>query len=237
MNKILLITKNELLQFFSGLSAYIFLLVFTAIISWFFAMPLFVNNIAGLNSFFNTVQLLFIVFLPIITMNLLAKEKQIGTMELLYTMPLKVNEIIIGKFLSGIVIVMISLFPSIVFLLTILSIGVNVDLGIIFCGYFSLFLTSSLYCSIGVFSGVLSGNQVITFVLSFIIILFLFLLDNILFFLPIYLTPFFQYLSITWQNSNLIKGVIDSRVMVYFFSLIFGFLWLSVNILEIKRNK
>lgn len=236
MNKSLIVAKNELLQFFSGLSAYVFLIVFSLINSWFFAMPLFVKNSAQLTSFFSTTQLLFIVFIPVITMNFIAKEKQSGTMEILLTLPIKLKDIVLGKFLSGLVIILVSIFPSIVYFLTISFFGINVDYGIIFCGYLSIILTSAVYCAIGVFAGSVSANQIISFILSFLIILFLFLLENIMIFLPASLTNFFQYISITWQNNNLIKGVIDTRVLVYFISLVFIFLWSSINILESKKS-
>ncbi|MCK9328789.1 MAG: hypothetical protein PHY08_03630 [Candidatus Cloacimonetes bacterium] len=236
MNKILLILRNELMQFFTGLSAYIFFIVFIAINSWFFAMPLFINNNANLNSFFMTSQLLLIIFIPVITMNLLPKERQLGTIEILHTIPLKIYQIIFGKFLAGLVIIIFAILPSIIYLITIANIGINVDYGIIFCGYLSLILTSAVYCAIGIFSGSFSPNQIISFIISFIIILFFYLLDNIMIFLPASITTFLQYISITWQNSNLIKGVVDSRVLVYFISLIFVFLWFSMIIMNRKRS-
>ena len=236
MTKALIITKNELLQFFTGLSGYIFISVFALINAWFFAMPLFVRNIASLNSFFSTSQLLFIIFIPIITMNLISKEKQAGTIETMYTLPLKMHDFVIGKYLASFLIVMISLLPSVVHLFTIVLLGINVDYGIIFCGYLSLILTAGVYCGIGVFAGSITTNQIVSFVFSFLIIMVFFLMENMLMFFPMQFTPFLQYLSITWQNSNLIKGVIDTRVMVYFFSLIFVFLWSAINILESKTK-
>jgi len=236
MNKALIITKNELLQFFTGLSGYIFISVFALINAWFFAMPLFVRGMASLSSFFSTTQLLFMVFIPIVTMNLISKEKQAGTIETMYTLPLKIHDFIIGKYLASFLIVMISIVPSLVHLLTIAFLGINVDYGIIFCGYLSLALTAGVYCGIGIFTGSITSNQIVSFIFSFLIILVFFFMENILVFFPMQFTPFLQYISITWQNSNLIKGVIDTRVLVYFFSLIFVFLWSSVNVLEAKTK-
>lgn len=236
MKKSIVITKNELLQFFSNPSGYIFIAVFALINAWFFSMPLFIKNVANLNSFFSTSHLLLIVFIPIITMNLLSKEKISGTIETILTLPVKLNDIIIGKYLAGFIIVMITLIPSIVHLLTISILGLNVDFGVIICGYISLILTAAVYCSIGIFIGALASNQITSFIFSFLLILTFFLMDNIMVFLPLNLTPFLQYLSITWQNSNLTKGVIDTRVIIYFFSLIFIFIWSAINVLK-SRNK
>ena len=234
--KAFIITKNELLQFFSSLSGYIFISVFVLIYAWFFSMPLFVSNVANLSAFFSTVQLLFMVYIPIITMNLISKEKQTGTIETMYTLPLKLSDLVLGKFLAGLAIVVISLVPSAIHYLTILWLGINVDHGIIFCGYLSLVLTAGVYCAVGIFTGTTSSNQIVAFIFSFLLIIIFYLMNSIMYFLPIRLTPFFQYISITWQNSNLIKGVIDTRVLVYFFSLIFVFLFGAVSILDSKTK-
>ena len=236
MRKALIITKYELLQFFSNLSGYIFIIIFVMINAWFFAMPLFAYNIASLSTFFYTTQLLLIVFIPVVTMNLISREKNNGTIETIYTLPIKVKDFIIGKYIASLCIVMIALLPSIIHFFTICLIGINVDFGIIFCGFLSLLLTSAVYCGIGVFSGCISSNQIISFILSFFIIIILYLLENVLMYLPVRLTSFLQFISITWQNANLLKGVIDTRVLIYFFSLIFVFLYSGINYLESKTK-
>jgi len=236
MKKALIITQNELLQFFCSLSGYIFISVFVVIYAWFFAMPFFIDSVANLQSFFSTVQLIFMVYIPIITMNLVSREKQYGTIETMFTLPLKVSSLVVGKFLAGFIIVLISLLPSLVHLVTIILLGENLEYGVLLCGYISLILTAGVYCAMGIFTGTLSANQIVAFIFSFLLIVVFYLMDYILIYLPTILTPYLQYISITWQNTNLIKGVIDTRVLVYFFSLIFVFLWSAVAIFETRRK-
>jgi len=225
MRKTIIITNTELLQFFCSPAGYIFISVFVLIYAWFFAMPFFINNLATLQTFFTTTQLLFIVYIPIITMNLISREHQCGTIETLFTLPIKISSIIIGKFLAGFILVIFSLLPSLVHLTTIILLGENIEYGVLICGYIGLILTAAVYCAMGIFTGTLSSNQIVAFIFSFLLIVIFYLMDYILVYLPIYLTPYLQYISITWQNANLIKGVIDTRVLVYFISLIFIFLW------------
>jgi len=236
MRKTIIIAKTELLQFFCSLSGYIFISVFVLLYAWFFVMPFFINNIANLQTFFTTTQLLFIVYIPIITMNLISREKQFGTIETLFTLPLKVSSLVIGKFLAGFIIVLFSLLPSLVHLATVILLGENIEYGVLICGYISLILTAGVYCAMGIFTGTLSSNQIVSFIFSFLLIIVFYLMDYILVYLPTALTPYLQYISITWQNANLIKGVIDTRVLVYFFSLIFIFLWVAVTIFGNRRK-
>jgi len=236
MKKALIITKNELLQFFCNLSGYIFISVFVMLYAWFFSMPFFVDNVASLSRFFATVQLIFMEYIPIITMNMISKENQYGTIETLFTLPLKVSSIIVGKFLASFIIVLISLLPSVVHFITIFLLGENLDLGVMLCGYLSLILTSAVYCAIGVFTGTFSTNQIVSFIFSFLLIILFYSMDYVIAYLPIFLTPFLQYISITWQNSNLIKGVVDTRVLVYFVSLTFLFLFWATNVFERKSK-
>ena len=135
------------------------------------------------------------------------------------------------------IIVLLSIVPSVIHLITISYIGINVDFGVLFCGYLSLILTAGVYCAIGLFSGSVTTNPIVSFMLSFLFIILFFLMDYIMLYMPLKLTPFLQYISMTWQTNNLIKGVIDSRVMVYFFSLIYIFLWSATNVLKSKTKR
>jgi len=169
-------------------------------------------------------------------MNLISKEKQSGTIETIYTLPLKLVEFILGKYFTSLILITISFIPSLVHFITICIIGINVDFGIIFCGFLSLVLTSATYCAIGIFTGCITTNQITSFILSFLIIIIFYLLENVLLFLPVKLTSLLQFMSITWQNANLIKGVIDTRVLTYFSSIIFIFLWWGISYLESKKR-
>ncbi len=231
------ICKKELNTFFKSPVGYITFIVFSMIATWFFIMPFFASGNASLSGLFHTIQLMYLAFIPVITMGLIAKERNTGTIETLMTLPLRIKDLIIGKYLFAISIVFISLLLTLPHFLTVFFLGQNVDYGVILCAYIGSFLIGSVYSSIGIFTSSISNNQIIAFILSFVISLFLFSIEFALLYVPHNLLPIFQYLSITWQYSNLVKGVIDSRVIVYFVSLIFIFLYLSIELMSSKKKR
>ena len=237
MNYTKSIAKKELKSYFSQPTAYIVLVFFLLISAWFFISPLFINNIAELSSLFNIVPIIFIFFVPAITMGLISKEKNVGTIELLTTLPIKDSEIILGKFWASFSLIIIGLAFTLIHFLTIVILGKNLDFGAIFCGYFGLVLLGAVYSAIGVFTSTLTENQIVAFIISFFIIFFLFIIQYSLIFIPDWIVGVFQYLSIGYHMSNITRGVIDSRNIIYFLSLIVLFLRLAIVVLESRKWK
>lgn len=237
MNYTKIIAKKELKSYFSSPAAYIVLVIFLLIGGWFFANPLFLNNQAELRSLFSIIPMIFLFFVPAITMGLVAKEKNNGTFETLTTFPLKDSQIILGKFWASLILVGIGLLFTLVHFITITLLGTNVDFGAIFCGYLGLILLGGVYSAIGIFTSSVTSNQIVSFIISFFIIFFLYLLQFSLFFVPSFLAGFFQYLSVGYHFSNFTRGVIDTRNVIYFVSLIILFLRLSVIVLESRKWK
>jgi len=237
MNYTKIIAKKELKSYFSSPAAYIVLVIFLLIGGWFFANPLFLNNQAELRSLFSIIPMIFLFFVPAITMGLVAKEKSNGTFETLTTFPLKDSEIVLGKFWASLILVGIGLLFTLVHFITITILGTNVDFGAIFCGYLGLILLGGVYSAIGIFTSSVTSNQIVSFIISFFIIFFLYLLQFSLFFVPSFLAGIFQYLSVGYHFSNFTRGVIDSRNVIYFISLIVLFLRLSVIVLESRKWK
>jgi len=237
MNYTKIIAQKELKSYFSSPAAYIVLVIFLLIGGWFFANPLFLNNQAELRSLFSILPMIFLFFVPAITMGLVAKEKNNGTFETLTTFPLKDSQIILGKFWASLSLVGIGLLFTLVHFITITALGTNVDFGAIFCGYLGLILLGGVYSAIGIFTSSVTSNQIVSFIISFFIIFFLYLLQFSLFFVPSFLAGIFQYLSVGYHFSNFTRGVIDSRNVIYFVSLIVLFLRLSVIVLESRKWK
>jgi ABC-2 type transport system permease protein len=232
-----LLAQKEFKGYFNSPSAYIILVAFLLIIGWFFASPLFINNSAELRSLFNIVPILYIFFIPAITMGLIAKEKNTGTIELLTTFPIKDSEIILGKFWASLSLILTGLLFTLIHLITIVILGKNIDFGAVFCGYMGLILLGAVYSSIGLFASSLTNNQIVAFIISFFIIFFLFILQYTLLLLPSYIVGLFQYLSIGYHFSNIARGVIDTRNIIYFLSLIILFLKLSIIALRNRKWK
>jgi ABC-2 type transport system permease protein len=222
--------RRELRSYFNSPVAYVVMIVFLAIIGWFFTANLFLMNIASLRIMFELVPLVFLFFVPAITMRLLAEEKKTGTLELLATKPVSDAEIVLGKFLAAWTLVAASLLPTLVYLATIVSLG-KVDLGPVLTGYLGLLLMGGVYSSIGLLASSLTENQIVAFIVGFLIVLALFLLDKILFYLPIALASTLEFLAIDPHFSNIARGVIDTRDLVYFGSLLgFSLLLTTVSL-------
>jgi ABC-2 type transport system permease protein len=235
MNNALIIARKEMLAYLNSPASYVVLFVFLIISGWFFTSPLFLVGQATMNTLFEIVPIVFVFFIPAITMNLISREKDNGTIESLTTFPLTDTEIITGKFISSVALMTVGLLFTIIHFLTIIILGQNVDFGAIICGYIGLFLMGSAYCAIGIFASTLSNNQIIAFIIALLIIFFLFILKFILFFMPNALGEFFQYISSDYHFSNMARGIIDSRNLIYFLSIIVVFMKLAITMMESRK--
>lgn len=235
MNLAITITKKEIKSYFNSPAAYIVLVIFLLLSGWFFASPLFINNQANLRTLFSIIPLLYLFFIPAITMGLLSREKNTGTMELLATLPIKDSQIIMGKFWASIFLIGVGLLLTLVHFITIVLLGTNVDFGAIFCGYIGLLFLGAVYSAIGIFASSITSNQIVSLIISFFIIFFFFVIKFFLFFIPDFMVGIFQFLSIDYHFSNITRGVIDTRNIIYFVSLIVLFLKLAQTSLE-NRN-
>ncbi len=232
-----LIAKKEIKSYFNSPTAYIVLTVFLLMAGWFFSSPLFLNNSSDLRTLFGIIPIIYIFFIPAITMGLISKEKNIGTIETLTTLPIKDSEIIYGKFWASMGLIVTGLLFTGVHLITITLLGTNVDFGAIFCGYLGLILLGAVYSSIGIFTSSLTDNQIISFIISLLIVSFFFMIQFTLQILPSGLVGFFQYISTGYHLSNISRGVIDTRNIVYFLSLTALFLKLATIVMESRKWK
>jgi len=167
-------------------------------------------------------------------MRLISEEKRSGTIELLLTLPVKDHEIILGKFLAGLILISVAVILTLVYTLTLSGLG-DLDAGSVVAGYLGLIFLGATYLSVGVFTSSLTQNQIVAFITSFLIIFVLFMLNKVLIFVPSFLASFFEYLSVDYHFSNISRGVIDSRDVIYYLSIIFLFLFLSVRALESRK--
>ena len=237
MHNIKAIYYKEMKAYFNSPMAYIFLVIFAMITGYFFTRTFFLFNQSDMRSLFNIVPLVYLFFIPAITMGLIAREKNVGTMEVMATLPLKDIEFIIGKFLSAFSLVLAGLIVTVVQLITLIQVGTNIDYGAVFTGYLGLALVGALYCSIGTFASSITDNQVVAFIIGIFIVIIFFLMDKMLIFIPTSLAGLVQYLSVDYHLSNISRGVIDTRNLIYFGSFIGFFLFISIRVLEIRKWK
>ena len=228
---------KEIKSYFNSPMAYIFLVIFSVINGYFFTRTFFLFNQSDMRSLFNIIPLIYLFFIPAVTMNLIAREKNLGTMEVISTLPLKDIDFVVGKFLAAFSLVVTGLLITLIHFITLTQVGTNVDYGAIFTGYLGLALAGAVYSSVGTFASSVTDNQVVAFIIGIFIVLIFFLMDKMLMFIPVYLTGLIQYLSVDYHLSNISRGVIDSRNLVYFASVVSFFLFMTVRILEIRKWK
>ena len=228
------IFQKELRSFFNSPVAYIVIVVFLVILGWFFTSNLFIANISSMRTVFEMTPFLLLFFAPAITMRLISEEKKSGTLELLITKPVHEYEIITGKFLAAWVLYFFTLLPTLVYYISISIIG-KLDIGPVIGGYLGLMFVGAVFLAVSVFGSSITENQVVAFIVSFLIVFGLFMLDKVLFYLPSTVASFLEYLSVDYHFSNIAKGVIDSRDLIYYASAVGLSLMMGTVVLQKRR--
>lgn len=238
MKKIWIITKRELSSYFDSLIAYVMIILFlgmSGFFTWLFGNTVFLINQASLQVFFGISYWTLFFFIPAITMRSLAEENRSGTIELLSTKAVSDWDIILGKFLSNLILVGIALACTIPYYITVSMLG-NVDHGATIGGYSGLLLMSAMYISIGIFSSSTTNNQIVAFLMAlFIGIFFQILFDVMASSFTGTIGGAFDFLSARSHFESISRGVVDSRDLIYYITFIFAGLVLSETMLS-KRN-
>jgi len=234
-NNILNIFYKEFSSYFTSPMAYIFLVVFSLVNGYFFSNTFFLIGQSDLRALFNIVPMVYLFFVPAITMSLIAKEKNLGTMEVICTLPIKEYEFVLGKYFAALALIVVGLLFTSVHFATLVSFGTNIDYGALFTGYLGLFFVGAVYAAIGTFSSSLFDNQVVAFIIGVFIVLMFFLFDKLLIFVPSFMAGIIQYLSVDYHTSNISRGVIDSRNIIYFISVIGMFLFSTTQVLSSRK--
>jgi len=216
-------------------------LVINGLFLWVFpgATNVFDGGHATLQTFFIISPWIFLFLVPAITMRMFADEKKTGTIELLITRPLSPMQIILAKYLASVTLALFAIIPSLIFYLSVYLLGSpagNIDTGGTWGSYIGLFFLAGIYCAIGIFSSSLTDNQVIAFLLSVVLCFLLFSgFDSISSFSL--LQPYSVTIAGTGINehyASLSRGVIDSRDLIYFLSVVAFFLSLTHS--KIKKR-
>ena len=229
------IFRKEMAAYFNSTVAYITLVVFLLIGGWLFASSFFLVGESDLRGLFSNIPMIYLFFIPAVSMGLIAREKSAGTMELLVTLPLDDWEVVVGKYLAAVALIGVGLLFSLFHFVTIVLVGTNVDVGAVFTGYLGLLLVGGVFAAASIFCSSVTSNQITAFILAFLIVFVLFMLGKVLFFVPGFLAAPLQYLSIDYHLANISRGVIDSRNIVYFGTVIALFLILAIRVLEMRE--
>lgn len=238
MKEIWIITRRELSSFFNSLMAYILLIAFlgfSGFFTWISGSDVFMVGQTSLQSFFGIAYWTLFFFIPGITMGLLSEETRSGTIELLLTKPISDWQVIIGKFLSTLVLICIALAFTLPYYITIATLG-PLDHGAVWSGYLGLILMSASYVAIGLFASSLSKNQIVAFLVALLIGIFFHIIFGMLSAsFSGFLGGVLDYLNLGTHFDSISRGVIDTKDLIYFFSLIGLALILAETMLTRRR--
>jgi len=233
MSKTVTIARREISAYFNSPMAYIVVGAFLLISGYLYFSTVFLSGTASMRSFFSLAPLLLVIFVPAISMRLISEELRSGTMELLTTMPVRDEEVIGGKFLAGLGVMLAGLGMTLAYPLSISTVG-DLDWGPVIGGYLGLLLCAAALTGIGIMASAWSRNQITAFIIALMIGLVLWLFDKITFFVPAGLGRVLEYLSIDYHFRNIARGVIDTRDLLYYLSLLLISLFLAV--LALRRR-
>ena len=238
MKTILTIFWKEFRGYFNSPIAYIFIISFLVFTNWLFFKGFFLMNQSSLRSFFSILPWVFLFLAPAVTMRSWAEEKKLGTIELLMTLPVKDYEVVLGKFLAGFIFLIVTLLCTFPLPLTVMAVG-NPDIGPIWGGYAGAFLMGGAYLAIGCFASSLTENQIVAFIIAiFLSFALLIIGENLVIMnLPAALVPVFTFLGLGAHFESIGRGVIDSRDIIYYISIIGFFLFLNGLSVESRKWK
>jgi ABC-2 type transport system permease protein len=231
-----IISCKELKSYLTSPMAYIVTAIFLALSGTSFATYLAGTNYAdtSIRGFLEAGQILILLFAAVLTMRLIAEEKKLGTWELLLTVPVRDTEIILGKFIGSLAMLTGMLLLTFYYPILLMVFG-DPDLGPIITSYLGLFLLGSAALAIGIFASSLTSNQIVSAVVAggiFFTLWFLGIAGN---FAPGALGELLSYLSLSRHFPDFVRGVVDTRAVVYYLSVTAIFLYLAIRSTETDR--
>ena len=218
--------------------AYIFIAVYLIVGNWLFFQNFYVIGQSSMRSYFSLLPWIFLFIVPALTMRIWSEEKKSGTIESLLTLPIKDGELILAKFLSSLAFFVIVLVLTISIPISIAQIG-NMDTGATIGGYIGAVFLGAAYLAIGLYISSITKNQIIAFILTLAITFILFIISTpfVLSAVPTFVAAIFRFMGLGSHFSNLSKGIIDSRDILYYLSIIIFFIYLNARSLASRNWK
>lgn len=217
LGRALLLTRKEWKESFNAPTPYIALVLFFVILGWLFTGSLFLIGQASLDEFLTPLPLLLCVFLPAFTMRLFAEEYKTGTVETLATLPLEDAEIVLGKFGAALAVWGVLMGLSLVYVALLAVLGPP-DFGQLAAGLTGAFLLGVFYAALGLFASSLTRSQVVGFLLGFLLCFGFFLAGTSAEYLPGVIGQLLSYLGVDRHYNAFVKGIVDTRDILYFLS-------------------
>ncbi len=235
---IYILFKKELMSYFNSPIAYVFIGVFLVVGNWLFFKWFFLFGQATMRSYFTILPWIFLFLSPAITMRLWAEEKRTGTIEFLLTLPVSDWQVVLAKFFGSLAFVLICLLLTLSLPITVSFLG-NLDWGPVVGGYIGALLLAGAYLALGLFISSLTKNQIIAFILSLMACFFAFIIGEnfVLASAPLFMVPIMKFLGLGSHFYNIARGVIDTKDIIYYLSIIFLFLYLNTKVIKERAWK
>ncbi len=237
--------RKEISAFLNSLIGYIVIgvfLIINGLFLWVFPMDFNILNFgyANLDGLFMLAPFVFLFLIPAITMRLFADEKKSGTIELLFTRPLTDLQIILAKYFAGLLLVIFSLLPTLVYFYSVYALGYpqgNMDIGASLGSYIGLLFLGASFVAIGLFASSITDNQIISFILALLLTGFFYVGFEFIYSLDLFgkIDLFVKALGMSDHYTSISRGVIDTRDIVYFFSIISFFIMLTKLSLQSRK--
>jgi gliding motility-associated transport system permease protein len=234
MRQAVLIFNKEFKDYFISPIAYIVIAIFLLVTGWLFFSTFFVFSQVELRRFFDLLPFLFALMVPIITMRLFSEELNVGSYEILLTLPVTFRDIILGKFMAAVAFVAAILLPTVSYAIFISFLG-DLDWGVVLGSYTGAILLGAAYAAIGLFASSLTRNQIIACIVGMVICVTLAIVDKMLFFFPQSILDVVVYLSASSHFENVAKGIVDTRDILYFLSIVFIGLYATHLVMQEKK--
>lgn len=242
MGRALTIYKKEFRQYFDSPIGYIFLTIFLAANSLLFfeVNKFYLINQAVVRPLFMFIPVLFLFFVPAVTMRLWAEERKAGTVEVLMTLPLRDWEVVIGKYLASLAFLVLALALTFTIPLSVSLLaaeGAKPDLGPVITSYLGSALLGAAFLAIGMWISSLTENQIVAFIISITAIFVLMIIGEsiVTSFIPSLLVPVAEYLGLLHHFQSIARGVIDTRDLLYYLSIVGLFNYLTIRSIESRK--
>ena len=236
MKNIGIISRKELRSYLTSPIAYIVTAIYLALTGTFFTAYLAGTNYSdtSIRGFLNASQFLILLFAAVLTMRLIAEERKLGTWELLLTAPVRDTEIILGKFMGSLAVLTGMLVLTLYYPILLIVFG-DPDLGPIGTSYLGLFLLGGASLAVGIFASSLTSNQIVSAVVAGGILFALWFLGIAGSFAPGALGELLSYISLSQHFPDFVRGIVDTKAIVYYLSITAVFLYLAIRSIEIGR--
>jgi len=228
------IASKEFKSYLTSPMAYVVTGIFLVLTGVFFGISPATYDETSIRGFLETGGIILLLLASVLTMRLLAEEKKMGTLELLLTAPLRYSEVVLGKFLGSLGILVVMLFLTFYYPVLLFIFG-DPDMGPIVTGYLGLFLLGCTTLSVGIFASSLTSNQIVSAVVAGGILFALWFVGVAASYLPQAAAEVIGFFSLSQYFPDFMRGIIDTRGIIYYLSITILFLFLAIRSLENSR--